>query len=286
MTTSQNVPDADVAADSSGWMLRVVGVAVLVAVVATVLSVAAGPFSSRFWAQRVAGLVGGGAYPSGGVVVGFVLGALSTTVALFATLVSSMAWRRRGGGPGLALCSGFLALVAMLPVAGTLVIALGIGSYGGARTAQQILDVDAPGYSEAAVAGIAAGFGAYTLVSAVFAYRLRRTFGPVREAASSPCGVVGYTAGGQPVYAPSGFTTDGHPVTSDQLDGRYPGVARTGTNILAIVALVLGLVGGVLAIPFGHIALSQIRRSGEQGACVGCGRFGTRLPLACRHSGG
>lgn len=181
MTTSQNVPDADVAADSSGWMLRVVGVAVLVAVVATVLSVAAGPFSSRFWAQRVAGLVGGGAYPSGGVVVGFVLGALSTTVALFATLVSSMAWRRRGGGPGLALCSGFLALVAMLPVAGTLVIALGIGSYGGARTAQQILDVDAPGYSEAAVAGIAAGFGAYTLVSAVFAYRLRRTFGPVRE---------------------------------------------------------------------------------------------------------
>ncbi|KXO97829.1 peptidylprolyl isomerase [Tsukamurella pseudospumae] len=34
---------------------------------------------------------------------------------------------------------------------------------------------------------------------------------------------------------------------------------------MAIVALVLGVAGGVLAIPFGHIALSQIKRTGEQG---------------------
>jgi hypothetical protein len=38
-----------------------------------------------------------------------------------------------------------------------------------------------------------------------------------------------------------------------------------GTNALAIVALVLGIFGGVLAIPVGHVSLNQIRRSGESG---------------------
>ncbi|WP_161987373.1 DUF4190 domain-containing protein [Prescottella subtropica] len=37
------------------------------------------------------------------------------------------------------------------------------------------------------------------------------------------------------------------------------------TNTLAVLALVFGILGGVLAIPFGHIARRQIRRSGEDG---------------------
>ncbi|MBX4171193.1 DUF4190 domain-containing protein (plasmid) [Rhodococcus pyridinivorans] len=37
------------------------------------------------------------------------------------------------------------------------------------------------------------------------------------------------------------------------------------TNILAILALVFGLLGGVLGVVFGHIALSQINRTGENG---------------------
>jgi MFS family permease len=37
------------------------------------------------------------------------------------------------------------------------------------------------------------------------------------------------------------------------------------TNSLAIVALVLGIFFGLLAIPVGHIARAQIRRTGEQG---------------------
>lgn len=38
------------------------------------------------------------------------------------------------------------------------------------------------------------------------------------------------------------------------------------TNVLAVVAFVFGLFGGLLAIVFGHIALAQIRRTGEGGA--------------------
>jgi hypothetical protein len=40
---------------------------------------------------------------------------------------------------------------------------------------------------------------------------------------------------------------------------------RTGTNTLAILALVFGIGGGILGIVFGHLARAQIRRSGEQG---------------------
>lgn len=37
------------------------------------------------------------------------------------------------------------------------------------------------------------------------------------------------------------------------------------TNTLAVLALVFGILGGILAIPFGHIARSQIRKTGEEG---------------------
>ncbi|MCJ0907040.1 DUF4190 domain-containing protein [Rhodococcus sp. ARC_M6] len=57
--------------------------------------------------------------------------------------------------------------------------------------------------------------------------------------------IVGYTADGQPVY--------GAPIRSQT------------TNTFAILALIFGILGGVLGIVFGHIALSQIRRTGENG---------------------
>lgn len=37
------------------------------------------------------------------------------------------------------------------------------------------------------------------------------------------------------------------------------------TNVMSIVALVAVFFVGVLAIPLGHIALGQIRRTGEEG---------------------
>lgn len=41
--------------------------------------------------------------------------------------------------------------------------------------------------------------------------------------------------------------------------------AGARTNTFAVLALVFGILGGLIAIVFGHIALHQIRRTGEQG---------------------
>lgn len=61
--------------------------------------------------------------------------------------------------------------------------------------------------------------------------------------------IVGYTDDGRPVY--------GRPV---------PGPSGTqSTNVFAVLALVFGIIGGLLGLVFGHIALSQIRRTGEAG---------------------
>lgn len=38
------------------------------------------------------------------------------------------------------------------------------------------------------------------------------------------------------------------------------------TNTFAVLALVFGVLGGYLAIIFGHAALSQIKRTGERGS--------------------
>lgn len=40
---------------------------------------------------------------------------------------------------------------------------------------------------------------------------------------------------------------------------------QTGTNVMAILALVFGIGGGLLGVIFGHVALSQIKRTGESG---------------------
>jgi hypothetical protein len=57
---------------------------------------------------------------------------------------------------------------------------------------------------------------------------------------------------GQPVPAPPAMMVPGFG-------------AGDRTNTLAILALVFGVLGGYLAIIFGHIALSQIKRTGERG---------------------
>lgn len=55
-----------------------------------------------------------------------------------------------------------------------------------------------------------------------------------------------------------GYTMDGQPL--------YQQPVSPPTNLLAILALVLGLFTGILGIIFGHIARAQIRRTGEGGA--------------------
>lgn len=57
---------------------------------------------------------------------------------------------------------------------------------------------------------------------------------------------------GQPVQV--GYGMDGQPIYQQR-----------GTNVFAILALVLGLFTGILGIVFGHVARAQIRRTGESG---------------------
>ncbi|MDV6305483.1 DUF4190 domain-containing protein [Rhodococcus cerastii] len=64
---------------------------------------------------------------------------------------------------------------------------------------------------------------------------------------------------GGPLTAPVvGYTADGQPVYGSHLQGR-------STNTFAVLALVFGIIGGLLGVVFGHIALSQIKRTGEGG---------------------
>ena len=72
---------------------------------------------------------------------------------------------------------------------------------------------------------------------------------------------IGYTHDGQPIYPVVGYTADGRAVTADRAVGLRPG----GTNSMAIVALITALTVAPLGIVFGHIALSQINRSGQDG---------------------
>ena len=67
---------------------------------------------------------------------------------------------------------------------------------------------------------------------------------------------------------PIGVTSDGVDVYAADLAPRTrTGAGQvTGTNTFALLSLIFGVLGGVLAIPFGHIARSQIRRTHEAGA--------------------
>lgn len=91
---------------------------------------------------------------------------------------------------------------------------------------------------------------------------------PNGRGAARPAGAqtaIGYTDAGEPIYSIVGYTSDGKPVTADRVSGSLALGLNSRTNSLAIVALILGLTVAPIAIPFGHVARSQIKNSGERG---------------------
>jgi hypothetical protein len=74
---------------------------------------------------------------------------------------------------------------------------------------------------------------------------------------------IGYTMDGRPIYPIVGYTSDGQPITADRAAGMQP--ITTRTNSMAIAALIAGWNFFPLGIIFGHIALFQIKRTGEGG---------------------
>lgn len=127
-----------------GWILRVISVVACAAVATVVVSLTLGPPFARAWAQWVARHLGGGDFETG-VVVGFVTGLLGAAVTLFAALMSSLAWRRRGG-PALSLGVGAIAMLAVIPGAVNLSIAVGAAGSGVRAAGGRILDVDGPAF--------------------------------------------------------------------------------------------------------------------------------------------
>jgi len=104
--------------------------------------------------------------------------------------------------------------------------------------------------------------GLLVLVGGIIAVIVRLATGSGPK--SAPAQPIAYTDDGRPIYPVVGYTADGAAITADRAVGYQPMNPRT--NSLAIAALVLGFVFPLLAIPFGHAARSQIRRTGEQGA--------------------
>ena len=84
-----------------------------------------------------------------------------------------------------------------------------------------------------------------------------------RAAPPEPPTPIAHTPDGQPIYPIVGYTPDGQPVTADRAVGFRP--ASSGTNSMAVVALIMGLTIAPLGIIFGHVGLSQINRTGEGG---------------------
>lgn len=66
-------------------------------------------------------------------------------------------------------------------------------------------------------------------------------------------------AGQNPYLLPGGLP-QGYPPA-----GYYPPYAPPETNVFAILALILGFFTGILGVVFGHIALHQIKRTGQSG---------------------
>ncbi|MBF6340343.1 DUF4190 domain-containing protein [Nocardia abscessus] len=119
----------------------------------------------------------------------------------------------------------------------------------------------ATGYRTGGRPEIGVGIALLIVAASVFLWSTGRL---KSSAATTGVQPIGFTETGQPVYPVVGSTLDGQPVTANQVPGGVR-VASARTNTLAIVALVCGFVLAPLAIPIGHIALVQIRRTSEQG---------------------
>lgn len=86
---------------------------------------------------------------------------------------------------------------------------------------------------------------------------------PPKPVDQLPYAAVGMTHDGQPIYPVVGYTAEGTPVTADRAAGVRP--VATGTNSMAVAALITGLTIAPLGIVFGHIALSQIKQTDQDG---------------------
>ncbi|WP_327114707.1 permease [Nocardia sp. NBC_01730] len=129
------------------WRARIIGGLAILAVLVIAYFILAA-FIPRWWAQRLADLMGGSF--AKGIGWGLVYGGLGTAVPLFLLLSAVLVWRRRAGR-FLAGAAVVVATLAAIPNLMTLTIVLG-GS-NAAHAGERILDVDAPAFRGASLVG-------------------------------------------------------------------------------------------------------------------------------------
>ncbi|WP_454199035.1 permease [Nocardia sp. Marseille-Q1738] len=129
------------------WRTRIIlGAAILALLALTYLVLSA--FIPRWWAQRVGSMVGGSF--AEGIGWGLFFGGFCTVVPLFLLLFAVLFWRRKAGR-FLAGAAAVVAILFTIPNLMTLTIVLGNSS--AAHAGERILDVDAPAFRGAALAG-------------------------------------------------------------------------------------------------------------------------------------
>lgn len=107
--------------------------------------------------------------------------------------------------------------------------------------------------------GLVAFVGAALL--GVQSFKLSRANAEITRA--EPAAPIGLTTDGKPIYPIVGYTPDGQPVTADQAVGVQS--HAHGTNGLAIASLIAAFIVPLVGVILGHVALSQIRRTGQEG---------------------
>ncbi|NEW55735.1 permease [Nocardia cyriacigeorgica] len=146
MTTPERTPDTRTSTSIS-WRTRIIAGTVLVVVLIVAYLILAA-FIPRWWAQRVGEMVGGSF--SKGIGWGLVYGGLCTAVPLFLLLVAVLVWKRRGGK---VIAGGAVVLAVIFAIPNLMTLTVVLGGNNAAHAGERIMDVDAPAFRGAALAG-------------------------------------------------------------------------------------------------------------------------------------
>ncbi|NEW41430.1 permease [Nocardia cyriacigeorgica] len=150
MTTPERTPDTRTSTSIS-WRTRIIAGTVLVVVLIVAYLILAA-FIPRWWAQRVGEMVGGSF--SKGIGWGLVYGGLCTAVPLFLLLVAVLVWKRRGGK---VIAGGAVVLAVIFAIPNLMTLTVVLGGNNAAHAGERIMDVDAPAFRGAALAGALIG---------------------------------------------------------------------------------------------------------------------------------
>ncbi|WP_067518512.1 permease [Nocardia uniformis] len=174
MTTPSEYPTDDKGSFVK-WRNRIIGGLILAAVLWLTYVILAA-FIPRWWAQRIAEMVGGGF--GKGIWYGLILGIVCTAVPLLLLLSSVMIWKKRAGR-FIAGAMAILAIVTAVPNLMTLTIVL--GNSNAAHAGERILDVDAPGFRGACLAGAIIAAALFALVAFLVVRRGLRRHRAIKE---------------------------------------------------------------------------------------------------------